>query len=86
MMRHGLADPKYPNYKLRENPFSGSRVDRRARMEGRTQTDRRTSTTNLTVAFRNFANAQNTNAYSFTLRTSTHNPLKPGGYYMYHQV
>jgi hypothetical protein len=39
---HGLANPKYPNNKLRENPSGGSRVVPRARMEGRTQTDRQT--------------------------------------------
>ena len=77
---------KYPDIKFRENPFSGSRVVPRkraaARMEGRTQTDKH----DKSVAFSNFANAQNTKAYSFTLRTSTYNHLKPRGYYMYHQV
>jgi len=42
---------KYPNIKFYENSSSGSRVVPCG------QTDKRTDTTKLTVAFRNFANA-----------------------------
>ena len=80
-----------PNIKFRENSFSGSRIVPRKHSRARARADEgrrqwRTGTTKLTVVLRSFANAHNTNAYSFTLRTSTYNHLKPSGYYMYHQV
>jgi len=56
---------KYSNIKFNENPSKGSRVVPCRRTDGQR------NTTNLIVAFRNFAKAPNTFQISFSHRTAT---------------